>query len=166
MPWLELSRHMGLLNTIIPCFQTPYWYPECVCCACALHHVESLPTDSAFRLVTEYGYPTNQAKPFSCNPSNTWQWSLTNVESKPTVNQPLTAVRVRADKASPAHRALRMARVNGCARPAKAEPACGNRRTLPQFAATLANPTSVGQSSPGAGNLWGGGEGSLSLIST
>lgn len=61
-----------------------------------------------------------------------------------------------------------MARVNGLCQTCKSrtcmwEQAC----TLPQFAATLANPTSVGQSSPGAGNLWGGGVRGppLSLIS-
>lgn len=66
-------------------------------------------------------------------------------------------------KNSPAHRALRVARVNGCARPANRTCMWNRLAPLPQFAATLANHlTSSWSKQPWrAGNLVGWGWGGL-----
>lgn len=121
-----------------------------------------LPTDSAFGLVTEYNCSANQVKPFSSNPSNTWQWSLTNVESKPDwSNQPLTTV------PRPGQIGLVLPtehfvwpELTVCARPAKTEPACGKTGLHPAPYPNLLPlwPTRLQlvKAALELGNLWGG----------
>ena len=134
--------------------------------ACAWHcpiTLSRLPTDSAFGLVTEHSCSANQVKPFSCNPSNTWQQSLTNVESKSDrSNQPLTTV------PCPGQRGLVLPtehfvwpELMVCARPAKTEPACGNPAPYPDLLPLWPTRLQLVKAGLELGNLWGGGGGPI-----
>lgn len=85
------------------------------------------PPGTAFGLVTEYHCSANQVKPFSCNPSNTWQWSLTNMR-KPLTNPTIQEKGPywgQTGLVLPTEHFEWPEELVVCARPAKTDPACG-----------------------------------------